>query len=120
MISYLDGNPYKIRYRTFNTKTKRYVKNRVVLADGTIKTTGIIAELDSGITDLFMMDIYLNDFIQGDTDDYPFLVQFEEGQFVTIEQDGGTDVTEPLNELAADRYVVGNVHENPELLEEDK
>ena len=103
------------KYRVWG-KRGSYLKHAIIKQNGFSKTGGI-SELSSEITDKDGKYIYENDFIQGESDEFPFLVKFDEGEFEAIEQDGGNDIIEQLSEIAFGCFVVGNVHENPELLE---
>lgn len=103
------------KYRIWG-KQGSYLKSGIIRQDGFSKSGGI-AELSSGIADIDGDLIYENDFIQSSVDEFPYLVTFEEGEFVAVEQDGVTDVMEPLSDVSVGCSVVGNIHENKDMLE---
>lgn len=75
-----------------------------------------IVEQFTNLKDSKGQDIYEDDIIQLDPDDKPYRVFFDEGKF----QIEGNGVVYELGEVYMDSEVVGNIFENPELLEDTK
>ena len=73
---------------------------------------GILMQYSS-LKDKNKKEIYDGDTLLDDEDFY--IVEFDEGCFVAI-LDG--NIIFPLSEIASDCVVIGNIHDNPELLEE--
>jgi len=67
----------------------------------------------AGLNDKNGIEICDGDTLLDDEDFY--IVEFDEGCFVAI-LDG--NIIFPLSEIASDCVVIGNIHDNPELLEE--
>ena len=81
-----------------------------------------LSELDleqfTGLKDSNGDDIYENDLVSLDPDDSPYQVIFDEGKFELSNDYLG--LVYDLGEEYMDCEIIGNVHTNPELLEEDK
>ncbi|MBZ3776472.1 YopX family protein [Lentilactobacillus otakiensis] len=75
------------------------------------------AEQFTGLKDANGDDIYENDLVLLDPDDPPYQVIFDEGKFELSNDYLG--LVYDLGEEHMDCEIVGNVHTNPELLEEE-
>lgn len=71
-----------------------------------------IAEQFTGLKDNTGEDIYEGDIVQLDPDDDPCQIFFAEGKF----QAEDNNVVYDLSEEYMDCEIVGNIHENPELV----
>lgn len=74
------------------------------------------AEQYTGLKDANGNDIYENDLVLLDQDDQPYQVIFNEGKFEIV----GGGIIYDLGEEFMDCEIVGNVRDNPELLEADE
>lgn len=72
----------------------------------------------TGLKDANCDDIYENDLVLLDPDDPPYQVIFDEGKFELSNDYLG--LVYDLSEDYMDCEIIGNVHEDQELLEEDK
>lgn len=72
------------------------------------------AEQSTGLKDIDDEEIYVGDIVSLDPDDPPFTVFFDDGKY----QVNNGYIIYDLNETNMDCEIIGNVHENPELLEE--
>lgn len=77
---------------------------------------GYIVEQFTGLKDSNGDDIYENDLVLLDPDDPPYQVIFDEGKFELSNDYLG--LVYDLGEEYMDCEIIGNIHENPELLEE--
>ena len=76
------------------------------------------AEQYTGLKDSNGDDIYENDLVLLDPDDPPYQVIFDEGKFELSNDYLG--LVYDLSEEHMDCEIIGNIHENPELLEAEK
>lgn len=77
-----------------------------------------ILEQFTGLKDKNGDDIYENDLVLLDPDDPPYQVIFDEGKFELSNDYLG--LVYDLSEEHMDCEIIGNIHENPELVEADK
>ncbi|MCP9369148.1 YopX family protein [Lentilactobacillus kefiri] len=77
-----------------------------------------VLEQYTGLKDANGDDIYENDLVSLDPDDPPYQVIFDEGKFELSNDYLG--LVYDLSEEHMDCVIVGNVHEDKELLEEEK
>ncbi|WP_341780389.1 YopX family protein [Levilactobacillus sp. HBUAS70063] len=75
-------------------------------------------EQSTGLKDANGDDIYENDLVLLDPDDPPYQVIFDEGKFEL--SNDYLRLVYDLSEEHMDCEIIGNIHENPELLEEEK
>ena len=68
----------------------------------------------TGLPDENKQDVYEGDILFDDSGDDVYEVKFEDGKFVAI-LDGNVELD--LSEVAYRCSVIGNIHDNPELLE---
>ncbi|WP_419713121.1 YopX family protein [Lentilactobacillus buchneri subsp. silagei] len=76
---------------------------------------GLTLEQFTGLKAANGDDIYENDLVSLDPDDPPYQVIFDEGKFELSNDD--LKLIYDLSETHMDCDIVGNIHENPELLE---
>ena len=112
----------EIKFRAWDIKRKRYMNDLTVikvlpLALDKETSEGLLqVEQYTGLKDINGVDIYEGDILEdgsGDPIEY-WTVKFEDGKFIGSTQ----GVDEDISELT-DLEVIGNIHENPELLEEE-
>ncbi|ORN08122.1 YopX protein [Lentilactobacillus parabuchneri] len=77
---------------------------------------GLTLEQFTGLKDSNGKEIYEGDLVQLDPDDSPYKVIFDEGKFEIT----GNGVTYDLGEEFMDCEIIGNIHEDKDLLEADK
>lgn len=77
-----------------------------------------IVEQFTGLKDSNGDDIYENDLVLLDPDDPPYQVIFDEGKFELSNDYLG--LVYDLSEEHMGCEIIGNIHENPELVEADK
>lgn len=77
-----------------------------------------IVEQFTGLKDSNGDDIYENDLVLLDPDDPPYQVIFDEGKFEL--SNDYLRLVYDLSEEHMDCEIIGNIHENPELVEADK
>lgn len=123
-----------IKFRAWDNETEQYFKvlaidfERKIVScrffkweygpSNPINLDDLTLEQYTDLKDASGDEIYENDLVSLDPDDPPYQVIFDEGKF-EISNDYLRLVYD-LSEEHMDCEIVGNVHMNPELLEEDK
>ena len=87
-----------------------------ILSFAEMNPDAYIVEQFTGLKDSNGKEIYEGDLVQLDPDDSPYKVIFDEGKFEIT----GNGVTYDLGEEFMDCEIIGNIHEDKDLLEEDK
>ena len=73
-----------------------------------------VLEQFTGLKDINDQDAYEGDIVSLDPDEPPYQIIFAEGKFEIV----GNGINYDLGEEFMDCEVIGNIHNNPELLEE--
>lgn len=89
-----------------------------ILALAEMSPDEYIVEQFTGLKDSNGDDIYENDLVLLDPDDPPYQVIFDEGKFELSNDYLG--LVYDLSEEHMGCEIIGNIHENPELVEADK
>ncbi|ORN03157.1 YopX family protein [Lentilactobacillus parabuchneri] len=89
-----------------------------ILALAEMNPDAYIVEQFTGLKDSNGDDIYENDLVLLDPDDPPYQVIFDEGKFELSNDYLG--LVYDLSEEHMDCEIIGNIHEDKDLLEEDK
>lgn len=130
----------QIKFRAWDSDQKRMLKVYRISFDGPIEGAqahcylddrgaegskkcfydgdGLTLEQFTGLKDSNGDDIYENDLVLLDPDDPPYQVIFDEGKFELSNDYLG--LVYDLSEEHMDCEIIGNIHENPELMEADK
>lgn len=125
-----DSMGREIKFRAWEKTVGDYVKllsidfkNKTAIVEhwecgvsNPISLDNLVIERCTGLKDCYGNAIYENDIVELDPDDDPYKVIFDEGKFEIV----GNEVNYDLGEKFMDCEVVGNIHENGDLLEADK
>ena len=114
----------EIKFRAWDKRGKKYLNNaQNIWMNNTcfgdlLASPNFEIEQYTGLKDANGDEIYENDLVSLDPDDTPYQVIFDEGKFELSNDYLG--LVYDLGEEYMDCEIIGNVHTNPELLEEDK
>ncbi len=118
-------------YRVYDTEQKKYVTDErlwFIATDGTlyylktenagfVKAHNCVVEWSLGVTDKNNKSVYERDILSHRSTSYPYVVGFGEGRFKIEDRWGNTVKTTQEAVSWFEMEVIGNVHDNPELLE---
>lgn len=117
----------EIKFKVFNKNEKNYLFDKIEIKTEILVNilnltltddSELILQQFTGLTDKNNVEIYEGDIIKAKIGamDFIFKVEFEHGKFMAVESDDDELTAFDLFTITDKCEVVGNIHENPELL----